>query len=203
MLAAHERAREQLGESLAAFRGNFANPQLRRLQLAGMGSVMGLWAYSVALAVYAYDAGGAKAVGIVALVRAIPCGDLGAVHLDARRPAPARAGHGRRRTSAGRRRSASAGLSRSPGDPSGSSMRSPALAAILGTAFLPAESALLPDLARTPEELTAANVVRSTIDSVGTFAGPAIGGALLAFWSPGTVLLVTAATSSGARCSSR
>ena len=67
------------------------------------------------------------------------------------------------------------------------------LASILGTAFLPAEAALLPDLARTPEELTAANVVRSTIESVGTFAGPAIGGALLAFWSPGTVMLVTAA----------
>ena len=58
---------------------------------------------------------------------------------------------------------------------------------------MPAEAALLPDLARTPEELTAANVVRSTIESVGTFAGPAIGGALLAFWSPGTVMLVTAA----------
>ena len=67
-----KRVREQLGESLAAFRDNFANPQLRRLQLAGMGSVMGLWAYSIALAVYAYDVGGAKAVGLVTLVRAVP-----------------------------------------------------------------------------------------------------------------------------------
>ena len=33
---------------------------------------MGLWAYGVALAVYAYEADGAKAVGIVTLVRAIP-----------------------------------------------------------------------------------------------------------------------------------
>src|SRR6476659_9800195 len=61
-----------MAESVAAFRGNFANPQLRRIQLAGLGSAMGLWAYSVALAVFAYDAGGAKAVGIVTLVRAIP-----------------------------------------------------------------------------------------------------------------------------------
>src|SRR5262245_52610031 len=64
--------REKLGESAAAFRGNFANPQLRKLQLAGAGSVAGQWAYSVAVAVYAYEAGGAKAVGIVTLIRTIP-----------------------------------------------------------------------------------------------------------------------------------
>jgi hypothetical protein len=46
------------------------------------------------------------------------------------------------------------------------------LAAILATAFLPAESALLPELARNPEELTAANVTRNTIDSVGSFLAP-------------------------------
>src|SRR3954466_2173749 len=62
----------RLGESAAAFRGNLGNPNLRRVQLAGLGSVMGLWAYAVALAVYAYEAGGAKGVGIVTLVRAIP-----------------------------------------------------------------------------------------------------------------------------------
>src|SRR5581483_3585109 len=66
--------------------------------------------------------------------------------------------------------------------------------AIVGTAFLPAESALLPELARDPEELTAANVTRSTIDSIGSFAGPAIGGGLLAATSAGWVFLVTAAT---------
>src|SRR3954466_15777844 len=62
----------RLGESAAAFRGNLGNPNLRRVQLAGLGSVMGLWAYAVALAVYAYEANGAKGVGIVTLVRAIP-----------------------------------------------------------------------------------------------------------------------------------
>src|SRR4029079_17644699 len=62
----------RLGESAAAFRDNFGNPNLRRLQLAGLGAVMGLWAYGVALAVDAYEGGGAKGVGIVTLVRAIP-----------------------------------------------------------------------------------------------------------------------------------
>src|SRR5436190_9565284 len=68
------------------------------------------------------------------------------------------------------------------------------IASVIGTVFLPAESAILPDLARDPEELTAANVTRSTIDSVGSFAGPAIGGLLLAATNAGWVFIATAAT---------
>ena len=158
----------------------------------GMGSVMGLWAYSVALAVYAYDVGGAKAVGIVTLVRAIPCGDLGTVHLDARRPAAARAVHGRRPTSAGLRRSAPPGPSRSPAARvarlrAGRACRDP-------RNRLPARRVRAPPGPRADARgADRRNVVRSTIESVGSFAGPAIGGALLAFWSPGAVMLVTAA----------
>jgi MFS family permease len=185
------RAREQLGESLGAFRDNFANPQLRRLQLAGICSVMGLWAYAVALAVYAYEVGGAKAVGIVSLVRAIPAAASApftstlADRLP-RVPFLVATNLGRAAAIGG------AGAVALAGGADWLVYTLAGLAAILGTAFLPAESALLPELARTPEELTAANVVRSTIESVATFAGPAIGGALLAFWSPGTVMLATA-----------
>jgi MFS family permease len=39
----------------------------------------------------------------------------------------------------------------------------------------------MPALARTPAELTAANIAATTIDSVGSFAGPALGGFLLVF----------------------
>jgi len=56
-------------ESLHAFGAVFRNPSLRRLQLAGAGSTLGTWAYGVAIAVYAYHAGGAKAVGILYAVR--------------------------------------------------------------------------------------------------------------------------------------
>jgi predicted MFS family arabinose efflux permease len=69
-----------------------------------------------------------------------------------------------------------------------------ALGPICSTAFHPAEAALLPTLARTPEELTAANVSTATIDSVGSFVGPAIAGVALAAWGVGPTLLLTAAT---------
>ena len=65
-------ARERLTESLVAFRAVFANPDLRRIELALTGSITGEWAYAIALAVYAFDRGGAAAVGIVGLIRFLP-----------------------------------------------------------------------------------------------------------------------------------
>ena len=45
----------------------------------------------------------------------------------------------------------------------------------------PAQAALMPSLATTPEELTASNLALNTISGVGMFAGPAIAGVVLAF----------------------
>jgi MFS family permease len=185
--------REKLAESAAAFRGNFANPQLRRLQLAGAGSVIGQWAYSVAVAVYAFEAGGAKAVGVVTLIRTIPAA-IAAPFLATiadRMPRIAVMVT----TSFGRAAAiGAAGAVALSDGPEWAVYTLAGVAAILATAFLPAESSLLPELARNPEELTAANVTRSTIDSVGSFVGPAVGGLLLAATSAGWVFLVTAAT---------
>src|SRR2546421_232367 len=65
---------------------------------------------------------------------------------------------------------------------------------IIATAFQPAQAALLPALARTPEELTAANVSSSTLESLGFCVGPALGGVLLAVSSTWVVFVVTALT---------
>jgi hypothetical protein len=47
---------------------------LRRLQLSWALTSFGQWAFFVILAVYAYEQGGASAVGVAALVRMVPAG---------------------------------------------------------------------------------------------------------------------------------
>src|SRR5262245_2178456 len=68
------------------------------------------------------------------------------------------------------------------------------VATIVGVVFRPAQAALLPRLARDPQELTAANVASSTIESVASFLGPAIGGLVLAATSAEVVFALNGAT---------
>jgi MFS family permease len=72
MLSAVHRLRTRLGESLTAFKDVFRNPNLRRLELAWSAAVVGHWAYLVAVNVFAYQAGGATAVGVLVVIRMVP-----------------------------------------------------------------------------------------------------------------------------------
>jgi MFS family permease len=182
----------QLAESSAAFRDVFRNPALRRLQLAWAGSIFGTWAYGIAVVVYAYDQGGATAVGVVGLVRWIPAAVVS--------PFAALLGdrYDRRlvMVASDLARAALIGGAATAVILDSAPIVVYLLATLVGivaTAFRPAQAALTPTLARTPEELTAANVVASTIESVGIFGGPAIGGLLLAATGTATVFIVTAA----------
>jgi MFS family permease len=181
----------QLRESLRALADVFGNPALRRLELAWVGSVTGEWAYAVALAVFAYDAGGATAVGVVALLRFLPSAVVApfAAVLADRYPRQ------RVMLSADVIRAAAlagAAVLAFADGPAPGVYAFAALVAVVSTAFQPAQAALIPTLARDPRELTAANVASSTVESVGSFVGPALGGLLLAVTSAGVVFAVTA-----------
>ncbi len=184
-------ATSRISESVDAFRGVFRNPDIRRIQLAFAGSVTGNYAYSIAVAVYAYRQGGATAVGILTFAR------LGAGAAVAPLAASIVDRHPRQRVMLASdlvRVATMGGLALS------AMLHSAALVVyalavvttVSSTIFRPAESALLPTLANSPEELTAANVSSSTIDSVASFVGPALGALLLAAAGPTVVFFVNA-----------
>ena len=165
--------------SLRALGDVLSSPPLRRLQLAWVGSILGGWAYLVALGVYAYDQGGAAAVGLVGLIRLIP----------AALAAPFTASLVDRFSRV--RVIVVSDLTRcvlmlvaagtiAVDGPAPVVYTLVAVTTVVGTVRRPAQSALLPALVRSPAELTAANVASSTLESVGTFLGPALGGLLLA-----------------------
>jgi MFS family permease len=185
--------RDRIGEPLVAFRAVFANRDLRRIELALAGSVSGEWAYAIALAVFAFDRGGAPAVGLVGLIRFLPsalAAPFAAVLGDRFRRGRVMVASDVLRALA----TLGAGVAALVGAPAGLIYALAGFVSIVSTAFRPAQAALLPSLARTPEELTAANVASTTIESVGSFVGPALGGLLLAATSPGVVFAVTAGT---------
>jgi MFS family permease len=185
-----QKVKGELRQSLSAFGDVFSNPDLRRLELAWVATQLGRFAYLVAINVYAFTAGGATAVGVVTVIRLVPAAIA----------APFTAILGDRYTRKWVMFGANIGQATAVGAAGiviladGPSWLVYALAAISSTvvtAFRPAQAAVVPSLARTPAELTAANVASSTIESLGLFVGPAVGGVLLAFSSAGTVFIAT------------
>lgn len=185
--------RERLSESTSAFRAVFGNPTLRRIEVAWAGSETGKWMYVVAVAVFAYAQGGAKAVGIVALIRVVPAAVIApfaAVLTDRFRRERVMLFADVSRAAA----LVGAALIVAFSLPAEIVYALAGCVTILSTTFRPAQAALLPTVAQTPEELTAANVVQSTIAAVGSFAGPALGGIFLASTNVETVFAITAGT---------
>ncbi len=186
-------ARSAIAETWRPLTSVFRNAALRKIQLALLGSLIGDWAYSTAVAVFAYGVGGAKAVGFYFTVRLA----LMAV------VAPFLA------TLADRlpRKSVmigcdvarfvlviAAALCLWAGTPSWPVFVLAGLASLAGSAFRPAQNALMPSLADSPEELTAANGASSTLESVSFFFGPALGAFLVTLTDVPTVFVLNAVT---------
>ena len=168
------------------------SPNLRRLELAYAASLIGLWGYSIAFVVYAFEAGGATLVGVAAVVRLLPAAvaaPFAALLADR---------HSRRLvmllTDLCRALVIAAmAVAVASETPVAAVFGLAGLMGVLSTAFEPAKNALLPSLVDDPEQLTAANVATSTLESTAIFAGPAVGGLVLALASTEAALAVTAA----------
>jgi MFS family permease len=178
--------RERLRDTGRSFGRVFRNPNIRRIEGAWAASVMAHWSYGIALAVFAYRDGGAAAVGLIGLVRFLPsaiASPFAAVLSDRFR-------RERVIVTAELTRALLLGATTAVVVLDGPPALVYVLAGFVAVAYSavrPAQAALLPSLATTPQELTAANVTSSTIESLGVFGGPAIGGILLAATSPDVV----------------
>ena len=182
----------RLAESASAFGRSFGNPGLRRLQLAFAGSEIGGWGYSIALWVLAFESGGAAALGVLVLVTMLVPGIAAPfTSILGDRFDRVRVMVGADLVRVALMAAAAVAFADAP---IGILYALAALASAAGTAFRPAQAALLPSLARSPDELTAANVASSTIESVGAFAGPALGGVVIAVSGPGVSFAIAAGT---------
>jgi MFS family permease len=167
--------RRRLSDVAAAYGTVLRNPSLRRLQIVYGTSVVAEWGFLVALSVFAYDVRGATGVGIVGVVRMVPAAlatPFAAVLSDRFRrelvllwielaSAAAMAG---------------AAVAFYAGPLEVLIYALAGLLAIFSTLLRPTVAALLPSLARDPGELVAANAASLTTESLGTLAGPLLGG---------------------------
>jgi MFS family permease len=182
--------RTRLGDSARAFGAVARNPSLRRLELAWTASVVGNWAFLIAVSVYAYGQGGEKAVGLIFLLRLVPAALVSPfAGLVADR-------YPRERvllvTELTRLVLVGAVAACVYADAHAWIVYGLAIAATVAvTPFRSAQAALTPSLARSPAELTAANAVASSVESLAVFVGPALAGLVLAATSIGATFVVT------------
>jgi MFS family permease len=185
------RGLRQLRASFASLVAAFRNPDLARLVFGWAGMTFATWAFAIALGVYAFEQGGATAVGVAALVRLLPgafaspfAGVLGDRH-------------SRRAVLMSSAALSGVAIAIAAGSVAADS---PAwvvyglagLFTVASAAYIPAEGALLPLVARTPSELAAANVAHSQMDNLGFLLASLAAGALLALASPQAAFVAAA-----------
>jgi MFS family permease len=167
------------------------NENVRRVELAWGAAIAAEWAHFVALGVFAYQEGGTAAVGIAGLVRLLPAAVVA--------PFAASLGDRFRRerflltlTLLGAGALAASAAAALADD----RVLVFAFASVVGlasTLIRPALQALLPSLARTPEELIASNGATSTIESIGTLVGPVFAGVFISLAGAAAVFVLGAA----------
>ena len=176
-------------ETLELFRRVGVNADLRRVILAWAASNLASRASAIAVAVFAYEAGGAGAVGLIAFVRLVSTALL----------APVLGAIADRRSR--RRVMIEVEVVRGvlfgllavlvASDMPAAVYALAVIVAIAEPVFRSAQAAITPSLVSTPEELTASNVLASGVESVGLFLGPALGALVIAVTGIATVFWVS------------
>jgi MFS family permease len=181
----------QLGGTVRLLRAVLWSPSLQRVMLAYLlfaAAEFGTW---IAILLYAYDTLGPASVGAVAVIQLLPSAVFAAAAASIADRYPRQ-----RLLRFGYASQAFAfGLTAAwmlAGWPPAAVLAAAVVASCTLTLTRPAHWALLPMLARTPEELTTANGVAGSVEGVGELAGPLVAALVLAVAPPGTVLAVGA-----------
>jgi MFS family permease len=176
---------------LRTFRAVMVEPNLRRVELAFLGFNMTEFATWIAILVYAFGRGGAATAGAVSVLLLIPSAIIA--------PFAAYSGDRFRRdrvllvgyTVQGLAMGTTA-VALSEEAASWVVYAAATVASISITFTRPAHNTLVPSLTKTPEDLTAANVVTGLAEGSGKMLGPVSAGILLGVLGPGAVFAVFA-----------
>jgi hypothetical protein len=179
---------------LEAFRALAGNRALRRMVAAYALFTITEYAVWIAMLVYAYSRGGAAIAGVVAVAQLVPAALLAPVFAalaDRRSPVVLLAGGYLVQAAAmGATAAAIAG-----GVPL-AAYAAAVVAATAVTATRPAQSTLIPSLAVTPDQLTAANVVVSWVEAAGIAVAGSLTGVLI--WAGGVAVVFAVSAALGA-----
>src|SRR6201996_3079501 len=159
------------------------DPNRMRLGIARILTSFSAWCFAIALGVYGFEAHGIVGVGLVALIRYLPgalVAPLAGVMIDrySRRAVLVTSAAAMFLILAG------AAIAAALGAPAAVVFVFPGLYAIACAPYAPAESALSPMLATTPQELSAGNVNHAAMENGGSILGAIVTGLLLAATSP-------------------
>lgn len=172
---------------------NARRPPLRAAQGAFALAWLAEWAAVVGIGIVAYRDGGALAVGLVGLARALPAAFLGplATPLADR----LRREHVLAAVAVARAAMLGGVAVAVAADAVTAAYALFVAAGVVGVLYRPVHSALLPSLCRTAQELVGAHVARGLLDSVAFFLGPLLATALLAAGSTAGVFTAAAVLS--------
>jgi hypothetical protein len=178
------------GRGLRAFRSLTGNTALLRVLAAYLLFILTEYAVWIAMLVYAYSRGGAAVAALVAVAQLAPAAVVAPVVAsvaDRRSPVVLLAGGYLAQAVAMAGAAAAIGT--------GAPLVAYAAAVVAATAVVttrPAQSALIPSLAATPDQLTAANVVAGWLEAAGAAAAGLLAGVLISLAGAGSVFAVCA-----------